>query len=171
MARLFFALWPDEETRTQIDGVARQFKNENIKPVKKSNLHITLEYLGEVSDADREALIDKINRLQHEPFDLELVRVGWWRKPQILWIGTMHTPVALLTLVKSIRKCARKQGLKTDKREYQPHVTIARKVKQVVIPNEALQIPWHVDRFVLVVSNTNENGAEYRVLQEWPLTD
>lgn len=169
MSRLFFALWPDEETRTQIDNVSRQFKNENIKPVKKSNLHITLEYLGEVSDEDQEALIEKINKLQHEPFDLELTRVGWWRKPQILWIGTTHIPMELIRLVKSIRKCVRKQGLKTDQREYKPHVTIARKVKQVVIPNKALHIPWHVDSFVLVVSNTSESGSEYQILKEWSL--
>ena len=170
MARLFFALWPDEETREQINDVVGPFKNQNIKPVKKSNLHITLEFLGEVSDQDKEDLIDKINMLQHEPFDLELTRVGWWCKPQILWIGTTHIPKELLTLVKSIKKCVRKQGLKIDKREYKPHVTIARKVKQVVIPNKALHISWQVNSFVLVVSNTNEDGAEYEVLKEWSLT-
>ena len=169
MGRLFFALWPNQEIKTQIDYVARQFKNEKIKLVKKANLHITLEFLGEVSKEDQEVLIDKINQLQHESFDIELTRIGWWRKPQILWIGTTHIPKELLTLVKSIKKCVKKQGLRIDKREYKPHVTIARKVKQVVIPNEALHIPWQVNSFVLVVSNTNENGVEYEVLQEWPL--
>jgi 2'-5' RNA ligase len=167
MPRLFFALWPDDETRNHIDNVARKFKNENIKLVKKSNLHITLEFLGEVSDQNRDQLVEKINKLQLEPFDIELTKTGWWRKPQILWFGTTHTPKALLKLVKSIKKCVKKQGLKTDKREYTPHVTIARKVKEVVIPNKALHIPWQVNSFVLVVSNTNENGAEYQVLKEW----
>jgi len=167
MPRLFFALWPDEVTRKQIDYVARQFKNQNIKPVKKSNLHITLEFLGEVSAEDQEVLIKKVTKLQLEPFDIEFTKVGWWRKPQILWIGTMHIPKELTRLVKSIKKCVKKQGLKIDKREYQPHVTIARKVKEVVIPNKALHISWHVNSFVLVVSNTKENGAEYQVLKEW----
>lgn len=169
MPRLFFALWPDEDTRKQIDHIARQFKDQNIKPVKKSNLHITLEFLGEVLADDQEALIEKINQLELEPFDIELTKIGWWRKPQILWIGTMHIPKELTRLVKSIRKCVKKQGLKTDKREYQPHVTIARKVKEVVIPNKALHIPWQVNSFVLVISKTIENGAEYQVIQEWSL--
>lgn len=167
MARLFFALWPDEDTRKQIDHVARQFKDQNIKPVKKSNLHITLEFLGKVSAEDQEALIKKINKLKLEPFEIELKQIGWWRKPQILWIGTTHIPKELTRLVKSIKKCVKKQGLKTDKREYQPHVTIARNVKEVVIPNKELHIPWEAESFVLVLSNTNENGAEYKVIHEW----
>jgi 2'-5' RNA ligase len=169
MTRLFFALWPDEDTRTQIDHVAREFKSQNIKPVKQSNLHITLEFLGEVSAEDQAALIEKIDKLELEPFEIELTRIGWWHKPQILWIGTRHVPKELTRLVKSIKKCVRKQGLKTDKREYHPHVTIARKVKEVVIPNKALHIPWQVNRFVLVVSSTNENGAEYQVIYEWDI--
>ncbi len=169
MARLFFALWPKDDTRNQIDEVASQFKQQNIKPVKKSSLHITLEFLGEVSAEDREALIEKINKLELEPFEIELTKIGWWRKPQILWIGTMHIPKELTRLVKSIKKCVKKQGLTTDKREYQPHVTIARKVKEVIIPNKALHIPWQVNSFVLVVSKANESGAEYQVIQEWPL--
>ena len=169
MARLFFALWPDDETRTRIAEVAKIFESNEIKPVKISNLHITLEFLGEVSDQDRDQLIEKINKLQHQSFNLELTRVGWWRKPQILWIGTTHIPGELLQLVKSIKKCVRKQGLKIDKKEYKPHVTIARKIKQVVIPNKALHLLWQANSFVLVVSRSGENGVEYQVIQEWPL--
>ena len=101
MARLFFALWPEEETRKQIDHVASEFKNQNIKCIKKSNLHITLEFLGEVTEEDQEALIEKIDKLQFEPFEIELTRIGWWRKPQILWIGTTHIPEELTRLVKA----------------------------------------------------------------------
>ena len=169
MARLFFALWPDEETRNQIDQIAGQFKTQNINPVKKSNLHITLEFLGEVTEEDQAALIEKINKLQFESFDIEFTKIGWWRKPQILWIGTTFVPGELARLVKAIKKCVKKQGLKTDKREYQPHVTIARKVKNVEVPNKALHIPWHASSFVLVNSSPVAHGVEYRILQEWQL--
>ena len=153
MARLFFALWPDEEIRTKIETVAKQFKEENLRLVKKSNLHITLEFLGEVSEVDQQALETKVSELSCESFDIELTHVGWWKKPQILWIGTTHIPKPLLTLVKSIRKCVKQQGLKPDNREYKPHVTFARKVKQIVLPNKAFHIPWQVTSFALVVSN------------------
>ena len=169
MARLFFALWPDDETRKQLYDVAKQFKKENIRLVKKSNLHITLEFLGEVSEKDQQELIERVNKVKGEPFAIELTRTGFWKKPQILWIGTTQIPKPLLTLVKLIRKCVKQQGLKTDQREYKPHVTIARKVKQIIVPKETFQIPWHVKSFALVISLSTDNGVEYRVLQQWPL--
>ena len=170
MARLFFALWPDPETRTKLDKVAQQVKNEKFRLVKKSNLHITLEFLGEVTDEDQQALIEKAAKIHAEPFDLELSRIGWWQKPAILWIGTTDMPKPLLNLVKSIKKCVKQQGLKTDQREYKPHVTIARKVKQRVAAKGAFHIPWHVNSFALVRSESTDNGVEYRVVNEWVLS-
>lgn len=169
MPRLFFALWPDDKTRNQIFNIEKQLEQEKIKLVKKSNLHITLEFLGEVSDDDRDALIDKVNRLNHESFDLELTQTSWWRKPQILLIGARHIPTALLTLVESIRQCVMQQGLKTDTRDYYPHVTLARKVKKKIHINKSFYIPWYVDHFVLVESKTFESGVEYQVINSWPL--
>jgi RNA 2',3'-cyclic 3'-phosphodiesterase len=170
MARLFFALWPDEETRTQVDTVAQQFKNENIRLVKRSNLHITLEFLGEISEDDQRALEKSVGKITGESFDIELTRVGWWKKPQILWIGTTHIPKQLLTLVKSIKKCVKQQGLEPDQREYKPHVTIVRKVKQIFLPKEVFHIHWHVESFALVISKSTKNGVDYQVLQEWLLS-
>ncbi len=169
MARLFFALWPDDETQSNLNKVAQQFKNEKIRLVKKSNLHITLEFLGEVSSQDQEQLIDKAAKIHAKPFDVVLTRVGWWQKPAILWIGTTNIPMQLLSLVKSIKKCVKQQGLKIDQREYKPHMTIARKVKQVVVPKETFHIPWQVNSFALVISKSVESGVEYQVLKEWPL--
>lgn len=170
MARLFFALWPDDETRTNLYEVVKQFKDEDIRLVKKTNLHMTLEFLGEVSEKDQEELIEKINNIKDEPFSLQLTRVGFWKKPQILFIGTTQIPKPLLSLVKSIKKCVKQQGLKTDNREYKPHVTIARKVKQIMAPEETFKIDWPVNSFALVVSNSTDSGVEYSVINEWSLT-
>jgi RNA 2',3'-cyclic 3'-phosphodiesterase len=169
MARLFFALWPDDETRSNLNKVAQQFKNEKFRLVKKSNLHITLEFLGEISSQDQEELIDKAGKIHAEPFYLELTQVGWWKRPAILWIGTNHIPKPLVELVTSIKKCVKQQGLKIDTRPYKPHVTIARKVKQVIVPKESIHIPWQVNSFTLVISKSVESGVEYQVLKEWSL--
>ena len=169
MARLFLALWPDDKTREQLFDVAKQFKDENIKLVKKTNLHLTLEFLGEVPDKDKEELIERLNDVKAEPFEIELTRTGFWKKPQILFIGTTIVPKQLLSLVKSIKKSVKQQGLKTDRREYKPHVTIARKVKQLIVPKETFQISWQVNSFALVVSNSTNEGVEYKVIKEWSL--
>ncbi len=169
MARLFLALWPDDKTREQLFDVANQLKNENIKLVKKPNLHMTLEFLGEVSDKDKDELIERLNDIKTEPFEIKLSQTGFWKKPQILYVGTTIIPKQLLTLVKSIKKCVKQQGLKTDDREYKPHVTIARKTKQILLLKETFQITWQVTSFALVVSNSTNAGVEYWVIREWSL--
>jgi len=118
MARLFFALWPDNKTQSSLYHVARQFKNEKIRLLKKSNLHITLEFLGEISEDDKQKLIEKSNHIQIEAFEIELTNVGWWKKPGVLWIGPQHIPQALINLVGSIKQIVEQQGLETDKRSY-----------------------------------------------------
>ncbi len=170
MARLFFALWPDEETRTQLDNVTRQFKNEDIRRVKKSNLHITLEFLGEVSDETCQNLIDEISKLRGNAFSLELTTIGWWKKPQNLWIGTKQIPTPLLNLVKSIKTCVKQQGLKPDQRVYKPHVTIARKVKCKKTLESQFSIKWNVSSFALIVSKSTDAGVEYHPIKEWSLS-
>ncbi len=169
MARLFFALWPDEETRTALNNIAQQFNDEKFRLVKKPNLHITLEFLGEVSEQDQQALIENASTINGDSFELVLTRIGWWQQPGILWIGTNQIPEELLKLFKSIKKLCKKRGLKTDKRPYKPHITIARKVKQVNIPTETFEFSWQVNSFVLVESVSTDDGAIYQVVKEWPL--
>jgi len=170
MSRIFFALWPDKETRSSLGTITQQFKDEKFRLVKKSNLHITLEFLGEVAEDVLQQLVAKSNCIQAEPFDIELTSIGWWRKPGVLWIGTHHIPKQLIDLVESIKQIVEKQDLETDKRSYEPHVTIARKVKQIQLPKQSFDIRWQVNSFALLVSESTDSGVEYHVIHEWPLT-
>ncbi len=170
MSRLFFALWPDDQTRNELYRVATQFSDAPVRLVKQSNLHMTLEFLGEVSESDQQGLIDRANKLKAKPFNLELTNIGFWRRPQILFIGVTHVPEPLTRLVSDVRKMVLTQGLQPDKRDYKPHVTIARKAKQLVIPKDNFRIAWRADSFALVVSESGTNGVNYRVLQSWPLS-
>ncbi len=167
MSRVFFALWPDNEICSNLYGVAQQFKNEKLLLVKKSNLHITLEFLGEVSEHKQQQLIVQAGQIKTEAFELKLSHVGWWRKPGVLWIGAHHIPKQLMHLVESIKQIVEQQDLETDKRPYEPHVTIARKVKQVQLHKQSFDIQWQVNSFVLVVSKSTNSGVEYHVIHEW----
>jgi len=167
MSRIFFALWPDKETRSSLSTITQLFKDEKFRLVKKSNLHITLEFLGEVSKSNQQQLIDQANLIKAEPFEIELTRIGWWRKPGVLWIGTHHIPEQLIHLVGSIKKIVERQDLETEKRSYEPHVTIARKVKQIQLPKQSFNIRWPVNSIVLVESKSTDMGVVYQIVQKW----
>ncbi|WP_221896434.1 2'-5' RNA ligase family protein [Bathymodiolus japonicus methanotrophic gill symbiont] len=56
MKRLFFALWPSEQTRKQIDNFNQSLKLDGLRKVSSANLHITLLFLGN-TDAKIECLL------------------------------------------------------------------------------------------------------------------
>jgi 2'-5' RNA ligase len=169
MARLFFALWPDEKVRKELSKVASLFKDEKLRLTKTSNLHITLAFLGEVSEQDQNRLIEKANSINCNSFLLALDAIGCWKKPGILWLAPKDVPEDLKELVKQLQVVIKQQGLQIDDRPYKPHVTIARKAKQFTVPKEKIDIPWDVTSFALVVSKSSDTGVEYHVLQKWNL--
>ncbi|MCG8325379.1 MAG: RNA 2',3'-cyclic phosphodiesterase, partial [Thiotrichales bacterium] len=102
-------------------------------------------------------------------FNLGLDIFGYWSKPAIYWLGVRDVPEQLKTLVKSLRKCARKQGIKVETRTYTPHVTLARKVRVKPETDRTTHIEWPVREFVLVESVPVEDGVEYKMIHRWEL--
>ena len=170
MSRLFFALWPDDETRLQIVSVADEFRNENVRLVKSANLHMTLIFLGEVSDFVKKDVLEQAASIKSRPFNMNFNRVGWWEKPRIVWLGPSEVTPAISELLEALYKILKKHGIKPEKRRFKPHVTIARKAKQFSAVDSGYEILWRVKQFALVNSTSTESGVEYRVLKSWPLT-
>jgi len=168
--RYFFALWPDAVTRDRLVNICALLRRGDGKLVMRENLHLTLAFLGS-QDA---AMIDKLRRgaamIQSPAFTLQLDQSGWWRKPQVAWLGALSPPRALLDLVTALTSLQMAEGIHTDNRPYLAHLTIARKVTKK--PGEFAFDPvtWPVSSFSLVQSRTLSTGAEYEVLETWPLS-
>jgi 2'-5' RNA ligase len=170
MERLFFALQPDEIIQSELNHIIQQLDDRELKVIKQTNLHMTLEFVGEISEKEQHALTTAVDKLQAKQFNLRLTHMGWWQKPAILWLAPDETPPLLNALVNSLKACINQLGLKVDDRPYRPHVTLARKVKQAkAVSHQKFDIEWPVSRFVLMRSESTPTGVEYRVLREWPL--
>ena len=150
--------------------VATQFRDEPVRLVDKSNLHITLAFLGEVSEHVKKEIAGDAASIKVKPFTLTLTRVGWWEKPRIAWIGPEQNPLQLLELVEAIAAILKPHGIKPDKRRYKPHVTFARKVKQNIVADNKFDIDWTVNHFALVDSESGPGGVTYSVLKTWSLS-
>ena len=166
MKRLFFALWPSDETRKQITRISQSIKTSGLKKVKQDNLHVTLVFLGNV-DAETEILIrQRVNDVSVQPFVLDFDQLDYWRKPRILCLSTQQVHSQLLILVDTLKRKVEQCGLKTDERPYKPHITLARKAHKI-IDIDALSIKWPVQAFCLVESCSTPDGVHYQVLQHW----
>jgi 2'-5' RNA ligase len=163
-ARLFFALWPDDEVRRRI-AVHRQAQG---RPVPPENWHVTLVFLGSVWPEQRERVEAAANAVRTPPFRFRLDSFGHWRRAGIAWLGSSEAPPALLGLQKQLVAAARSAGIDVETRRYQPHLTLARNAPAAPV-SSIEPIEWEVADFSLVESETPATGARYTVRRRWPL--
>jgi len=167
--RLFFALWPGSEQQKAWAAMANELLPTGVgRLVSATNLHMTLLYVGTVAADRRKGLEVMAAETCFAPFVLRLDKLGYWRKPRVLWWGPTQTPEALLGLVQSLRAGAGRCGIEVDSRPYKAHMTMARKV--VREPEHVVVQPcdWAVDHFALVRSVSSPAGVRYEPLQQWP---
>ncbi len=170
--RLFFALWPDEPVCARLHAAARERVPSDARAAAADAVHLTLLFIGSADAARRACLEQAADGLSGSGFTLTLDQAGFWRKPQILWLGCSAQPAPLLDLVQALTAGAEQCGVKTESHPYQAHVTLARKVRTgplAVLPIEP--IVWPVERFCLVESHTEPGGVRYRTLRFWSLND
>jgi len=169
LARLFFALWPGATVRGGLAAVQQRLPPDLGRAVRADNLHLTLVFLGATPASRRQCIERAVSGVRTSGFELPLDRLGYWRKPEVLWMGG-SAPAPLAALVQVLQSIVLGCGGKADNRPFEAHLTLFRKVRRAPRPLPAVPpIRWQVESFVLVESLTDPAGAQYAVLREWPL--
>lgn len=168
--RLFFALWPSDDTRDAIYKASREaVKAAAGKPVPPANFHMTLVFLGSVA-AEALPLVKNIAASIHaEAFRMELDRFGHWKEPQVLWCGATRVQPAAATLAAKLRERLVNAGFKPDEKPFVPHVTLARKAHRPATLDAFGPVRWEAKEFALVKSVTGAHGSEYFPLATYAL--
>lgn len=191
-SRLFFALWPDDETRQALVRLSQSVEAKEFKWVQPHNLHVTLVFLGQV-DNDAEALIKQsAAEIAVPSFELAFDKLSYWSKPKILCLTCLppaptvdctnaggtppvsggteqcRKPAEAAMLASALEAIAQNCGLQTDARPYTPHITLARHARY--LPRLKFKpIIWRAEAFCLVESCSEPDGVYYKVIQQWPL--
>ncbi|MDX1514676.1 MAG: RNA 2',3'-cyclic phosphodiesterase [Gammaproteobacteria bacterium] len=168
--RLFFALWPDGETRRRLAELVPRGARRQGRPVPAENLHLTLVFLGRAEAAARDCVESAAADIRGFAVELHITHLGFWPRPRVVWAGVETTPPGLVGLVDDLRAAAAGCGLSTESRPYRAHVTLMRKARER--PGFHVDIEsfrWRADSFHLVESATLPAGARYRLLRSWPL--
>lgn len=168
--RLFFALWPDDDTRSALARLARsRLGSASGRLVPGENLHLTLVFIGSVDGDFRACAECAAEGLAVPSFAMEFVRIGYWPRPRVLWSAPHGTPDALAGLASTLSSALVQCGHEPASRPFHAHITLARKLRGPV--SEAVHTPvrWPVSEFHLVESETLPEGARYRRLRSWSL--
>ena len=161
MPRLFFALWPDAEVRQQFASIAEQIPAKYGRHVSACNLHITLVFLGNIDEEQKECVQAHASQINCSPVELNLDHLGWWKKPQVVWLAPSSTPVELETLAGKLAGSATRCGIRVDERPYRPHMTLLRKVRKNPHLPAIIPLPWAIRNFSLIQSINTPDGVKY----------
>ena len=169
--RAFFAIEPPAQIKLAIDSWRERALPNFVKAVPPANFHITLAFLGQVSDVQLESLIQQSEALTSTPgFGLSLDHLGYWPKPKALWLGCQQIAKQHVQLADQLTKIGLRSAIEIQKREYIPHLTLVRKCAEN--PPTALIEPafcFNVDEFHLFESISTANGVIYKRRLTWKL--
>jgi len=164
-ARLFIALWPGDAARKALVAYQSEWAwPRGAALVAAERLHLTLHFLGAVA-RDRLPELTAGLRVPSEGFDLCLERSELWAGG-IAVLRPGVAPHALTSLHERLGDALRKLDQPTDDKPFTPHVTLARRAKRAVPPQESPNIHWRVDGYALVES-LSQPLSGYRVLHRW----
>ncbi len=168
--RLFFALWPSEQVRRSIADVALPVSSQlEGRVIQPRNLHITLHFIGQVTEETKRCMHTAAQSVSGKPFDVKLDHFGYFKRAKILWIGPKQLPDDLVRLQQSLGEALSFCGYETEERKYNPHISLMRKcARPESVPHE-LAIAWTINEFVLVESIQTESGVNYQVIERYPL--
>ncbi len=166
--RLFYALWPDDATRTALMDMQARIQG---RKTRYQNFHLTLAFLGQQPAGLLPALKKILADLSHAQISLVLDRLGYFTKNRIAWAGMHDVPEALIALQRDLaHKLAQNNIAYDDRSGFWPHFTLAREAA----PPEDLPftpIEWRADKVTLVKSTTEPEGVVYRVIATRHLDD
>jgi 2'-5' RNA ligase len=167
--RLFFALWPTDAVRAQLDAQVQAHAALG-RPIAARNLHVTAVFLGAVP-AERVDFVTAAAKLTLTgKFLLHLERVEFWRRSQLICLMAERSPPELLSIVEGLRAELRQRGFELrDHGTFRPHVTLVRDVVRGPAGAGVAPVQWPVESLALVESKVGQRGSEYSVLEEWRL--
>ncbi len=156
-----------------------------LKLVKIENLHLTLKFLGEISEERLEEIIKSCQIIgqRFSPFSLSFKGIGIFpniKRARVIWAGVEEGTESLKKMSKLLEEELEKRGFPAEKREFQCHLTLAR-VKRLREGREVLEdlikkfrehqfCSFWVDSLNIMKSELKKEGASYTVLEEIKLT-
>lgn len=170
MSRFFFALMPEQKTIDELNQVVRFIKPiTKEKVVGNEKLHLTLRYMGPVTDEIIGSIIDSIERVQISSFTLRLVKFEYWEKAEVTVLVPDNIPNELTELFETLEQICVGNGLSNESRSFKPHVTVIKKSLLHNSKNKPGMIFWKINDFVLLHSQTIKGILTYTEIGRWNL--
>ncbi len=177
MLRLFVAVPLPDSVQQQLERIAFGVPGANW--VAAENRHVTLRFIGEVSEADAADIDDALQTIRAPAFNLTIESVGHFgplRQARALWAGVARNP-ALQHLRDKVASAVVRAGQPPEGRKFIPHVTLGRirgetghHLANFLAQHSMLRLgPIAADHFTLFQSHLKRDGSLYEPLADYAL--
>lgn len=192
--RAFIAIELSNEIRGSLAQIESHLKysGADVKWVEKDNIHLTLKFLGEITEEKSEKIkyiLDEIAK-QTKPFELSLkiskegsgIFVGAFPNldhPRVIWVGLDKGAAESRLVAEKVDDAFLKIGFRKESRPFAAHLTIGRvrssknkealkeKISNLQFKAYSLQL---IDAITLFQSSLTPKGPIYTKIHESKLT-
>lgn len=186
MRRVFVAIDISGKARCQVSDhiktLRKQFSTRRVGWEKTEKLHLTLKFLGNISQIDLAKLEEIVGQIAglFSVFRLKIANTGVFpNKPRakILWLGIEDEKGSLEKIKETLETDLLRIGFTKEKRKYKPHLTIARlrephKSKELVrghLENKFEPVEFEVSEIVIYESELKPTGSVYQIISSYKL--
>ena len=174
MSRYFFALDIPAQDKITIAQLQQQL-DLPFKAVTAENFHITLAFLGQISERQKQILCNYATKLstinhQSQPYTLTLDQSGLFKKARVVYLSSTEFPVNLAELANALSTKASELDLFKEKRAYHPHLTLFRKATKAIEKPTKIDIIIKINSFSLYESKSTPIGVKYQSVANWQLS-
>ena len=182
LTRCFIALEMPREAINAIENIQTLIKKQKLfygKFTEGENLHLTLKFLGEISEEKLEETKRRLNKIKFLGFEVKLGEIGFFSEKffRIIWVKLMGKGV--YDLQKEIDNSLGNENLFIKESRFMGHITIAR-IKKVLDKKAFLtyiknmkvkETKFKVTEFVLKKSELKPEGPVYTDLVRYKLSN
>lgn len=185
--RLFIAADLTVQQKKEVSAFQRRLSTylEGVKWVREEGLHLTLKFLGEVDPgriADLEAAMAAVAE-EISPFQMRCGGVGVFPpsgRARVIWAGLQEGAAELAKTAATLEKKLLCRGFPRSDRPFKPHLTLGRvrdplpeqAIRRFILQESSfLSSPALIDAITLYQSNLTPQGAFYKALRRYYLTE
>ncbi|MDD8019653.1 MAG: RNA 2',3'-cyclic phosphodiesterase [Acidobacteriota bacterium] len=178
--RTFIAIDLSPDIKDRLVSLVNHLKplSRDIKWVARENYHLTLKFLGEISDSEVEEVKGAMEKVvgRHHSFNLKLKGLGSFpsgtSRIRVVWVG-IDGGEELLSLQKDMEDELEKKGFPKESRSFSPHLTVGRakipekqqKLANELVNNNQLELgSMLIENIIFFQSILHPQGPEYRAL-------
>jgi RNA 2',3'-cyclic 3'-phosphodiesterase len=185
--RVFIAINLPKKIKDSLFSFRNQYSEIPARWTKKENLHITLFFIGYVSEKNMEKMKKAVEETVQiaDSFELSFTQIVYGpletRIPRMIWALVDNSKI-FSNLKENIIKNVldiKLENFRVERMDFLPHVTLAR-IKQMdfrrmdldEIPkiNETISLKFDVNSIEIMESQLKKTGAEYTILESYPFS-